>query len=172
MFLKRVHIDTWQHRVFIQYNCYYFVINITIKCSYSHRFLFKRARLSLCCVHTDLIISLISSATSSKLLHSLSIKYVFHMRDSNNNCLTCSWDIMQNYGDQTRFVYDVLHWYRDAKLKCLRFYLFKRGILSPDSGIPVWRWYDIESHEWKCKFMNISDKHRDIGNLNRAVEIL
>ena len=155
MFLKPVHIDTWQHRVFIQFNFYYFVINITIKCSYNHRFLLKRARLSLCCVHTDLIISLISSATSSKSLHSLTIKCVFHMRDSNNNCLTSSWDIRQNYDD----VYDVLHWYRHAELKCVRFYLFKRGILSPDSVIPVWSWYDFESHEWKFKFMNISDKH-------------
>ena len=69
MFLKPVHIDTWQHRVFIQYNCYYFVINITIKCSYNHRFLLKRARLSLCCVHTNLIISLISSTTLSNFFY-------------------------------------------------------------------------------------------------------
>ena len=32
----------------------------------------------------------VSSATSSKSLHSLTIKYVFHMRGSNNNCLTSS----------------------------------------------------------------------------------
>ena len=153
MFIKPVHIDTWQHRVFIQYNCYYFVINITIKCSYNHRFLLKRARLSLCCVHTDLIISLISSATSSKSLHSLSIKCVFPMRNSNNNCLTSSWDIRQNYGDQTRFVYDVLHWYRHAKLKCLRFYLFKRGILSPDSVIPK------KKSEWAITFPHNLSSH-------------
>ena len=125
MFTKPVHIDTWQQRVFIEYNCYYFVINITIKCSQNHHFILLKVRISLCCVHTNLIISLISSTTLSKLLHSFSSpSNVFSiMRDSNNNCLNSSWAITICLV----FLYDVLHWYHHSKVKFVRLCLIKKS---------------------------------------------
>ena len=35
----------------------------------------------------------------------------------------------------------------------------KPSHLIDDSVLPFWSWYNIESNEWKCKFMNISYKH-------------